>query len=240
MSEGEKRRCQICSREFPLEDLFPGELVRPAIIEEIRKTRSHWDASGFICTDDLHRFQTKRIQSILTEEKGSLSRLEKEVVESFDAHEVLAETLHRELESKLTLGQRLADGMTGFIGSWRFITLFCAILISWLLINVLLLSRRPFDPYPFILLNLVLSCLAAIQAPIILMSQNRQDQKDRVRADHEYSINLKAELQIRQLHGKMDVLMKRQWARLLEVHRSQVDLLELLSDHAVEKRARRH
>lgn len=239
MAEEEKQRCQICGKTFSVDELFPGELVRPALVEEIRKGKKDWDEGGYICCDDLHHFQTKRIQGILTQEKGALSQLEKEVVESFAEREILTETLHREFDTQRSFGERLADAVTEFIGSWKFIVVFCAVFATWLMINVVLLTSRPFDPYPFILLNLVLSSLAAIQAPIILMSQNRQNQKDRLRADHEYGINLKAELQIRQLHGKMDLLMKRQWARLLEVHRSQVDLLELLSDHTAEKRRRR-
>ncbi len=110
-------------------------------------------------------------------------------------------------DKRLTFGQRMADGMAKFAGSWTFIIAFMSLLIFWILLNSVLLLTRHFDPFPFILLNLILSCLAAIQAPIIMMSQNRQEAKDRIRADHDYEVNLKAEEQIERLHGKIDRLM---------------------------------
>ena len=124
-----------------------------------------------------------------------------------------------------TIGQRASDKLTEHMGSWHFILLFFAFLSIWMTTNVLLLIYR-WDPYPFILLNLCLSCLAAIQAPIIMMSQNRKDQKDRLRAQNDYKINLKAELEIRHLHEKIDNLTKHQWQRLLEIQKMQLDLLE--------------
>jgi len=135
-----------------------------------------------------------------------------------------------EFETTLTLGEHVADRVATFGGSWRFIFVFGAVLTAWILLNVIVLVRRPPDPYPFILLNLVLSCLAAIQAPVIMMSQNRQESKDRVRSEHDYKVNLKAELEIRSLHEKMDHLMLKQWQRLLEIQEMQLDLMRELSD----------
>ena len=125
----------------------------------------------------------------------------------------------------MTFGQRLSDKIASFGGSWKFIIIFFFILVFWISVNSLILAFKPFDPYPFILLNLILSCLAAIQAPIIMMSQNRQEAKDRLRASHDYQINLKAELEIRQLHQKLDHLLSRQWERLVEIQEVQIELL---------------
>jgi uncharacterized membrane protein len=116
--------------------------------------------------------------------------------------------------------------MAEFGGSWRFISLFIAVMVIWIIINTIALLSKPFDPFPYILLNLVLSCLAAIQAPIIMMSQNRQEAKDRLRAEFDYRVNLKAELEIRQLHDKIDHLLEHQWQRLLEIQEIQMELLE--------------
>lgn len=123
----------------------------------------------------------------------------------------------------------IADHVATFGGSWTFITIFFAVLVGWMALNVVVLVRKPFDPYPFILLNLVLSCLAAIQAPIIMMSQNRREVKDRLRAEHDYQVNLKAELEVRLLHEKLDHLIVHQWQRLLETQRLQVEMLDGLA-----------
>ena len=114
-------------------------------------------------------------------------------------------------------------------GSWRFISIFMAVLFIWIFINTIVLIHKPFDPYPFILLNLILSCIAAIQAPIIMMSQNRQEAKDRLRSEHDYRVNLKAELEIRHPHEKMDHLLMTQWQRLLEIQEVQTELMEELA-----------
>ena len=134
-----------------------------------------------------------------------------------------------------SLGQRAADAVASFGGSWTFVGLFAAVMLGWVAMNgYLLMSRgKTFDPYPYILLNLFLSMLAAIQAPIILMSQNRQSEKDRISAEHDYEVNLKAELEIMLLHDKIDQLRERQWEELLEIQKQQLALLTGL----IEKRA---
>jgi uncharacterized membrane protein len=123
----------------------------------------------------------------------------------------------------------MADHLASFGGSWTFIIIFGSILLMWIGLNSLLLLKKPFDPYPFILLNLVLSCLAAIQAPVIMMSQNRQEAKDRLRSQYDYQVNLKAELEIRHLHDKIDHLLSNQWERLVEIQQIQIDLLSELA-----------
>jgi uncharacterized membrane protein len=172
---------------------------------------------------------------LLEVEKGELTALETEVIQSFRAQELIAENTKLEFERQLSFGERLSDNLARFGGSWTFILLFGMALATWVVVNALVLSAgQQFDPYPFILLNLVLSCLAAIQAPIILMSQNRLEAKDRLRGEHDYQVDLKAELEIRLLHAKLDQLLMHQWQRLLEIQQLQMDLMEDL----VEQRGR--
>jgi len=165
-----------------------------------------------------------------------LTDLEKEVLDRMKQHEILSENINLEFERQLTPGERLADVIAGFGGSWLFIIIFSCILVSWVVVNSWVIIRKPFDPYPYILLNLVLSCLAAMQAPVIMMSQNRQETRDRLRAENDYRINLRAELEIRHLHEKMDHLLMKQWERLLEIQEVQIDILEELSDKSAHKR----
>ncbi len=220
------KKCEICQKNFSNQDLFPISLLKTELLDILEQRHSSLSLEGYICTEDLKKIRAERIQFLLEEEKGELSTLELEVLESFKTHEILTENLNKEFESKLTFGQKLADTIAKFGGSWKFISLFGFIIIVWMAFNTIRLLDKPFDPYPFILLNLFLSCLAAIQAPIIMMSQNRQAAKERMRTDNEYTTNLKAELEIRQLHAKIDQLMKKHWGRLLEIQQMQIDLSE--------------
>jgi uncharacterized membrane protein len=224
------RTCQVCGKDASQSDLIAASAVRPVVVNVIKQDYPEWSVEGFICVDDLNRFRYDYIRSLVETERGELSDLEKEVVESLAKNEILSTHIDQQFESKLTFGQRLSDKMASFGGSWRFIIIFTCVLILWISINSLLLALKPFDPYPFILLNLILSCLAAIQAPIIMMSQNRQETKDRLRASYDYQINLKAELEIRQLHQKLDHLLTRQWERLIEIQEVQIELLNEMRD----------
>jgi uncharacterized membrane protein len=143
-------------------------------------------------------------------------------------HEILSSDISKQFQTKLTFGERLSDRIAEFGGSWKFLITFFSILVVWVIINGVLLMTRAWDPYPFILLNLILSCLAAVQAPIIMMSQNRAEARDRLRAENDYKINLKAELEIRHLHEKIDHLLRGQYNRLLEIQQIQIELLEEL------------
>ena len=221
--------CQICKKQKKPSEVIPAELVREPLVEIIRKTHPDWSSSGFICLSDLDQFRAEYVKDVLETEKGELSSLEEEVMRSLREQELLSKNINIEFEQKLTLGQRLSDKLSNYAGSWGFILTFVGVLLLWIIINSVLLIWRHFDPYPFILLNLVLSCLAAIQAPIILMSQNRQEARDRLRAEHDYLVNLKAELEIRHLHEKMDHLLKNQWQRLLEIQEIQTELMEELA-----------
>ena len=221
--------CQICKGKKKLNEVIPAELIHEPVVGTIQKTHPDWSPSGFICITDLNQFRAKYVKDVLETGKGELSTLEEQVVRSLKENELLSKNINIEFDQKLTFGERLADRIADFGGSWDFIVIFVGVLLLWVAANSVILIWRPFDPYPFILLNLVLSGLAAIQAPIIMMSQNRQEAKDRFRSEHDYSINLKAELEIRHLHEKIDHLLKNQWQRLLEIQEIQMELMEVLA-----------
>ncbi|MGV1824572.1 DUF1003 domain-containing protein [Agrobacterium vitis] len=183
-------------------------------------------ADARICDDDLSALRRQRVEKLLQEERGELSDLDRRVIADLGRDVSTVQTAAAENERPLRFGDRASDAVASFGGSWRFIIIFSIILVAWMAINSIGLFLRPFDPYPYILLNLLLSCVAAMQAPIIMMSQKRQEEKDRQRAENDYMINLRAELEIRQLHEKIDHQMAHQWARLAELQQIQIDLLE--------------
>jgi uncharacterized membrane protein len=220
--------CQICGKPKKLSEVRPAALVREALTEIIKKTHPDWSPDGFICIPDLNKFREEYVEEVLARGKGEISVLEEDVMKSLKEHEVLSRNINVEFERKLTFGERMADNLANSAGSWRFIIIFLVVLAIWIAINTIVLITKPFDPYPFILLNLILSCIAAIQAPVIMMSQNRQEAKDRLRSEYDYRVNLKAELEIRQLHEKMDHLLITQWQRLLELQEMQMELIEEL------------
>jgi uncharacterized membrane protein len=221
--------CQICKQLKPQENGTIGEVVRPSLSDFIKKKDPQWDGKGFICFDDLGKFRRDYVKEVLEDEIGELSALDNEVVESLQAHEILSSDISKQFEKKLTFGEKLSDTIAAFGGSWTFIIVFSLILLIWIVINSVLLAASAFDPYPYILMNLVLSALAALQAPVIMMSQNRSEARDRLRGENDYKINLKAELEIRHLHEKIDHLLRRQYNRLFEIQQIQIELLEELT-----------
>ncbi len=220
--------CAICGRTFARRDLTPGAAVRDVVALEIANDNPGWSAASYICRQDLNRYRTQYVKGLLASERGDLSALEEEVVRSLTAHELIAKNVEDEFNQDWTMGERLADRIADFGGSWTFLIGFAVFLVIWVGVNSLVLLWRPPDPYPFILLNLVLSCIASVQAPIIMMSQNRQESKDRMRSQHDYQVNLKAELEIRHLHEKVDHLLSHQWERLAEIQQIQLELLSEL------------
>jgi uncharacterized membrane protein len=157
----------------------------------------------------MYKSKAKYINELLDTENDHLKKLNEIVLQSIEQEKLVLQNIAEPAAEQLTLGQRLADRVARFGGSWKFITWFAVVLFVWILINLLLIGRNRFDPYPFILLNLVLSCLAAIQAPVIMMSQNRQDAKDRLRSELDFAVNRKAEAEITQLAGKLNRLEER-------------------------------
>lgn len=225
----EVRRCQVCGSS-ERSHLRRAAVVRPALRQLMEKDLGQWDEKGWVCLDDMQKYQQRYVQELLRQENGELTELENEVLKDMRDHELTARNPLRDEEGDdySTFGERVADRIAAFGGSWCFIISFCAVLVLWVIMNVVVLATHPFDPYPFILLNLFLSALASIQAPLIMMSQNRQEARDRLRSMHDYQVNLKAELEIRQLHQKIDHLLSHQWDRLLEIQEIQIELINEL------------
>jgi len=219
-------RCALCGMEKPARDVTSLAMVRPRLLDRMRADHADLPADGYICNEHLDRVRSSYVAELLGQERGELTRLEQDVVRSLAAHETLAENIEAEYAGQRTFGERLSDHLAAFGGSWTFILIFFAGLTLWIAFNVLTVEREVFDPYPFILLNLLLSCLAAIQAPIIMMSQNRQEAKDRLRSENDYRVNLKAELEIRHLHEKIDHILTRQWERLAEIQQIQLEMMQ--------------
>jgi len=228
MPQHADEQCFHCQRSRPYELMVPGQMLRLAISETIKKHNPGWSPDRMICTDCLDLFRSEYVEDALKEEVGELTRLEQEVVDSLREQENLTENINRAFQKSITFGQHVADRVATFGGSWIFIGTFFWVLAGWIGINSVATLFGPFDPYPYILLNLILSCLAAIQAPIIMMSQNRIEARDRLRSENDYQVNLKAELEIRHLHEKLDVLLKHQWQKLLEIQQIQMDFMKEL------------
>ncbi len=228
MSKSEMAECVICGQAKALRNGTIGEVVRPSLSEFIGRKAPQWDGKSFICLDDLGKFRRDYVKEVLQDEIGELSALDNEVVESLQQHEILSSDISRQFERKLTFGERLSDSIATFGGSWTFIIFFSVVIFFWVVVNSFVLANRAFDPYPYILMNLVLSAIAALQAPVIMMSQNRSEARDRLRGENDYKINLKAELEIRHLHEKIDHLLRRQYNRLFEIQQIQIELLEEL------------
>jgi uncharacterized membrane protein len=218
--------CPVCQQPKSQGELVSGQSLREPVVAEVRQFHPQWSAEQPICLACLNRFRAEHVRRLLEEERGELSQLEEQVIQSLRAQEAVSANINLQFEQQLSFGDWLADRLATFGGSWTFLLIFAVILVIWMVVNSILLIQRPFDPYPFILLNLVLSCLAAIQAPVILMSQNRQAAKDRLRSEHDYRVNLKAELEVRLLHAKLDQLLTHQWQRLLEIQELQMETLE--------------
>jgi uncharacterized membrane protein len=221
--------CQVCKQNRPARETLPGSLVRDSLVALIRRKLPEWSAEAPICFRCLNRFRSEFVADEIAKETGALTKVEEEVVRSLRETELIAEDLNRQYEKGLTWGDRMADRVAAFGGSWRFIILFGLFIAIWVGINAAVLLLRPFDPYPFILLNLFLSLIAAVQAPIIMMSQNRQADRDRMRAENDYKVNLKAELEIRSIGERLDQLIHHQWARLIEIQQIQIEMIEDLS-----------
>lgn len=174
----------------------------------------------------MHTTKAKYITELLNTENEHLKKLNEIVLKSIEQEKLLLQGISEPKAEQLSLGQRLADRIARFGGSWKFISWFVIVLTIWIIFNLLVTGRERFDPYPFILLNLLLSCLAAIQAPLIMMSQNRQEEKDRKRNENDYLVNLKAEIEIRTLHQKVDLMIQEQFKQLIESQAEQIKLLQ--------------
>jgi len=214
----------LSKKEFPGRERVSAKTIRPAILNMMVMEHPGFDDNAHCSITELNMYRQKFIQDYLLKEVGEISVLEDTVLNSLQKKEMLVNKIE-DADEKVTLGQRLADRVATFGGSWTFILSFGSFLLLWIIINALFLLNKAFDPYPFILLNLILSTIAALQAPVIMMSQNRQEEKDRERAKKDYMINLKSELEIRMLHEKLDHLIIHQQHELLEIQKVQIEMM---------------
>ncbi len=218
-------RSDLSGKEFPENEKISAKNIRQSLLHFINKTHPNFSKTCFLSIEEMNEYREKYISEFLNKKLGNLTEVEKQVIQSVSKNTMISTEVEED-EKEITFGQKLADKVAEFGGSWGFIIFFMTFLVVWILLNVFWLSNHGFDPYPFILLNLILSCIAAIQAPVIMMSQNRQEEKDRERSKKDYKINLKSELEIRELHEKIDHLIIHYQQDLLEIQKTQIDLLE--------------
>lgn len=214
----------VSQKTFSVSEQVKASTIRPSILARIQKDHPQFNSQSSLSIQELNTFREKYIAEYMMTNLRELTQLEKSVLNSLTDRTTLSDKVDAE-EEGLTLGQRVADVVADFGGSWVFILSFIGFLIIWIVCNVFWLSNQGFDPFPFILLNLILSCIAALQAPVIMMSQNRQEEKDRDRARKDYMINLKSELEIRSLHDKIDHLIIHQQQHLLEIQHIQIEMM---------------
>ena len=224
-------RSDITDKEFPDSEKVSARNIRHSIIDLIKKDKPEFSHDSMLSLSELNKYREKAISEYLVKEIGALSELDKRVLESISVNKTLTDKIDGEEGSDYTYGQRVADKVASFGGSWTFIISFGVFIFIWILINVFWINNQSFDPYPFILLNLILSCLASLQAPVIMMSQNRQEEKDRERAKNDYMINLKSELEIRTLHEKIDHFIMDQQQELMEIQKVQIDMMTDILKH---------
>ena len=218
--------CAISGRERPIRALVNLDHLRPTLTECIRRDNPALDDHALIDQEIVARYRALYVEELIRAESGDIDELRQRVAESLARNATLARNIEAQYEVRRTLGERLSDHLATFGGSWSFLIAFAVFLAVWMAINLAQGQARAFDPYPFILLNLVLSTLAAIQAPIIMMSQKRQEAKDRLRAFNDFEVNLKAELEIRHLHEKIDHLISKQFQRLAEIQQVQLEIMD--------------
>ena len=214
----------ISEKEFPIIDKLKGSMIRKPILDFIQQEYPNFTENDLIAISELNLFREKYISGFLLKGVDELNTLEKKVFDAVESETTITNKLDTD-NKKYTFGQKLADNVAKFGGSWTFIISFMIFLMIWIFVNFFIFLNKGFDPYPFILLNLILSCIAALQAPVIMMSNNRQEEKDRERAKNDYMINLKSELEIRMLHEKIDHLIMHQEQALIEIQKVQIDMM---------------
>lgn len=226
----------ISGKEFSLNEMIKAQTIRKSILDFIIQEHALFNENSKLSIDELNFYRQKYISEKLVNEVGELNDLKKQVVDSISKAELISNESLKEDTKKDTFGNKIADKVADFGGSWTFILSFVFFLLVWIGVNAFVFMNKGFDPYPFILLNLILSCVAALQAPIIMMSQNRQEVKDRERAKNDYMINLKSELEIRILHEKIDHLIMHQQQELMEIQKVQTELMHTILEEVKKNR----
>lgn len=236
--DGVAQPCCVCGRRRPDAQIVRLRGLRRALASHLERTRgTELAPDARVCIDCRNQARLALLIEQLEAERGELSQVEAEVARKAAAHLAIAEHLDEEFVRTTTRGQRFADRVAAIGGSWPFVLGFVGLLVVWCGWNTWLLRAQAFDPYPYILLNLILSCIAALQAPIIMMSQNRMAARDRMQADQDFRINLKAEIEIASLHDKLDHVLHGQWQHMVELQEMQIELLnEILESRGGEAR----
>ena len=219
-------KSEVSGTEFPVSEKVSARTIRHSILGLIQKDYPQFSAESSLSMSELNYYREKSITEYLSKEIGELTELERTVLTSMNSNTTLTDKIDGDDEKVLTTGQKIADKVATFGGSWTFIISFGVFIFFWISTNVIWFLNKGFDPYPFILLNLILSCIAALQAPVIMMSQNRQEEKDRDRAKKDYMINLKSELEVRTLHEKVDHFVLVQQLELIEFQKVQIEMME--------------
>lgn len=229
MKNNKTFKSAISGLSFSENEKICGKSIHDPILGLIKKEFPDFNDDDCIAVNELNVYRQQYISNYLSTEIGALSAMEKSVISSLKQDKSIVSIVEDEEEVR-NLGQRVADRVADFGGSWTFIISFVVFIAIWIGSNVYILSNKGFDPYPFILLNLILSCVAALQAPVIMMSQNRQEEKDRNRAKKDYMINLKSELEIRMIHDKIDHLIMHQQQELIEIQKVQIEMMNDILD----------
>lgn len=217
-------RSDISNMEFSVIEKISAKTIRHTILRLIQNDYPQFSHESFLSRAELNEYKEKAITDYLIKQVGEMSELEKTVLTSMTNNNTLTDKIDGD-EQVLTPGQRIADKVAKFGGSWTFIISFGVFIFIWISINTYWLTNKGFDPYPFVLLNLILSCMAGLQAPVIMMSQNRQEEKDRDRSKKDYMVNLKSELEIRTLHEKIDHFIMDQQQELLGLQKDQIEMM---------------
>lgn len=229
LKDAEQGECTVCKKKFTIEDMTPLATVRDSLIKVLKQNTPSVDVEeGYICLSDLNKIRKEYFKQLIKEEKGDLTEVENAVVDALQEHDVVSKHIDELEPEGGTFGEKLSDTIARFGGSWTFIIIFIISISFWVIWNSATQIR--FDPYPYILLNLFLSLIASLQAPIIMMSQNRLQQHDRISQEQDYKVNLKSEVEIRVLNEKIDKLISHQWQRLLEIQEMQMDFMEQLTN----------
>jgi len=229
MKNNKTFKSAISGLPFSESEKICGKSIHDPILGLIKKEFPDFNDEDCIAVNELNVYRQQYISNYLSTEIGALSAMEISVISSLKQDKSIVSIVEDEEEVR-NLGQRVADRVADFGGSWTFIISFVVFIAIWIGSNVYILLNKGFDPYPFILLNLILSCVAALQAPVIMMSQNRQEEKDRNRAKKDYMINLKSELEIRMIHDKIDHLIMHQQQELIEIQKVQIEMMNDILD----------
>ncbi|MDP5201586.1 DUF1003 domain-containing protein [Flavobacterium sp. DG2-3] len=229
MEKNETSKSAISGLSLSENEKIYGRAIHDPILGLIKKEYPDFSPEDCISINELNVYRQKYISNYLSTEIGALSAMEKNVISSLKEDKSIVSIVEDEEETR-NLGQKVADKVADFGGSWTFIISFVIFISIWIVSNVYIFLNKGFDPYPFILLNLILSCVAALQAPVIMMSQNRQEEKDRNRAKKDYMINLKSELEIRLIHDKIDHLIMHQQQELIEIQKVQIEMMNDILD----------